>query len=89
MKLESLALNKFTPNALKKEQMFQLNGGGIATGSGNVCAPHGPSGAHMNFNNGYDSSRDDGNGGTYMTYHNRTLTQMQWLQPSSKLLINF
>ena len=82
MKLESLTLDKFTPKALKKGQMFQLNGGGIPTEAGNVCAPHGTSGAHMRFDYGYDSYRSDGHGGYYTTYHNRSNLQDTCLQPS-------
>jgi hypothetical protein len=66
MKLESLKLDKFKDDALKREQMFMLNGGGIATGPGNITAPH--MGRLANFNYGYDSHRSDG----YLTFHNRT-----------------
>lgn len=70
MKLESLKLDKFKGNALKKEQMFMLNGGGVATGSGNTSDVS--SGNCYNYDYGYDSVRNDGNGGTYITYHNRS-----------------
>lgn len=72
MKLESLKLDKFKGSALKREQMFMLNGGGIATGGGNITAPAGAYGKLANFDYGYDSQRSDGNGGTFLTFHNRT-----------------
>ena len=67
MKLESLKLEKFKDSTLKREQMFMLNGGGIATGGGNICAPHGSSGEMMNFDYGYDANRDG-----ILTFHNRS-----------------
>lgn len=67
MELESLKLDKFKKNALKKEQMFTLNGGGSVTVGGNVNGPHGPSGQMANYDYGYDSYRD----GT-LTFHNRS-----------------
>ena len=68
MKLESLKLDKFKDVTLKREQLFTLNGGGVATGPGTITGPHGPSGANATYNYGYDSSRN----GT-LTFHNRTL----------------
>lgn len=67
MELESLQLGKFKDNTLKREQMFSLNGGGIATGPGNITGPHGASGANANYNYGYDSYRN----GT-LTFHDRS-----------------
>ena len=52
-----------------------LNGGGMVTSGGSICAPHGPAGMIQHFEYGYDSSRDDGNGGTYLTFHNRKNVQ--------------
>ncbi len=66
MKLESIKLDKFKDNVLKKEQMFMLNGNGIATPGGNICAPHGPEGRVMNFDYGYDAIRDGS-----LTFHSR------------------
>jgi natural product precursor len=65
MKLESLQLGKFKDNVLKKEQMFMLNGGGIATGGGNITGTQ--NGRAANYNYGYDAYRN----GT-LTFHNRT-----------------
>ncbi|SNR33160.1 hypothetical protein SAMN04487979_10388 [Flavobacterium sp. ov086] len=67
MNLESLKLDKFKDCTLKKEQMFELNGGGIKSTAGNICAFHGASQRLMNFNYGYDSNRDG-----VLTYHDRT-----------------
>jgi hypothetical protein len=75
MKLERLKLEKFKDNVLKREQLFMLNGGGIATAGGNICAPHGPAGIVQNFDYGYDVSRTDAYGGTFLTFHNRTNLQ--------------
>jgi hypothetical protein len=52
--------------------MFKLNGGGVATPAGNVCAPHGAEQTHVNFNYGYDAIRTRSDGTTYLTFHNRT-----------------
>lgn len=79
MKLESLKLEKFNSNALKKEQMLKLNGGLMAAGtatpggtgcSDGVCASN-PTGVY-NFDYGYDAIRTSGDGSLYVTYHNRT-----------------
>ncbi|MDL2144871.1 hypothetical protein QQY79_20270 [Flavobacterium tructae] len=67
MKLESLKLDKFKDRALKREQLFVLNGGGIYSGAGNICAPHGQSQKVMNFNYGYDSNRNG-----VITFHDRS-----------------
>jgi hypothetical protein len=77
MKLESLQLDKFKGNALKREQMFSLNGGGTQTDPGTVCGPHGQSGEIVRFDYGYDSYRDG-----ILTYHNRTnIVRQVCLQP--------
>lgn len=77
MKLESLKLEKFKPEALKKEQMLKLNGGltdadrntvtpaGWGCGYGAVASDYYTS---YSFNYGYDVDR----GGGLITYHNRT-----------------
>jgi hypothetical protein len=70
MELESLGLDKFKDVSLKREQLFMLNGDGIRSDPGNICAPHGPSQKLMNFNYGYDSQRDG-----VTTFHNRTEIQ--------------
>ena len=67
MKLESLKLEKFKSNSLKKEQMYMLSGGGIATSGGNICLPDG-NGCWIICDYGYDAIRSDGS----TTYHNRT-----------------
>jgi natural product precursor len=71
MKLESLQLDKFQDKALKKEQMFKLNGGGTKTEGGFGCGT-GTLGSNPNavlaFNFGYDVDR----GGGRITYHDRT-----------------
>lgn len=67
MKLESLKLEKFKDSALKKEQMFMLNGGGIVTSGGTIRGPHGPGGKLATYDYGYDSSRN----GT-LTFHDRS-----------------
>lgn len=63
MKLESLNLEKFKKNALKKEQLFMLNGGGTVTGEGS----NPPEDKRGPYYYGYDSIRSDGR----TTYHNR------------------
>lgn len=70
MKLESLKLEKFKDSTLKREQMFMLNGGGIRSEAGNICAPHGAEQRIMNFDYGYDIDRD-GN----LTFHDRANVQ--------------
>jgi hypothetical protein len=72
MKLESLKKDKFKDNTLKKEQMFQLNGGGVATPGGTICGPHGQSQAVVQYDYGYDAVRNNPDGTTYITYHNRS-----------------
>ncbi|WP_428229139.1 hypothetical protein [Flavobacterium sp.] len=67
MELESLKLNKFKDVSLKREQLFMLNGDGIKSDPGNICAPHGASQKLMNFNYGYDSQRDG-----VTTFHDRS-----------------
>lgn len=57
MKLESLQLEKFKADALKKEQMFALNGAGTRT----------PGGEREDYSYGYDSDRGNG----VITYHDR------------------
>lgn len=67
MKLESLKLEKFQDSALKKEQMFMLNGGGTKTGA-NWCYTGGThNGRAASFYYGYDSDR-----GGVTTYHDRS-----------------
>lgn len=70
MKLESLQLEKFKDNSLKREQMVQLNGGGTATPAGFGCGT-GTLGSNPNavyaYNYGYDVNRDG-----VITYHART-----------------
>ena len=68
MKLESLQLDKFKDNGLKREQMFHLNGGGTVTPAGQACGsntvyPYTP----IYFNYGYDVNREG-----LITYHDRT-----------------
>lgn len=70
MKLESLKLGKFKDNTLKREQMFVLNGGGIPSTGGNICADVADIYGNvkkMNFNYGFDSNRNG-----IITFHNRT-----------------
>jgi hypothetical protein len=62
MKLESLKSEKFKGNALKREQMFTLNGGGTVTPGGNRTE------GGYNYDYGYDSNRGDG----VTTYHDRS-----------------
>lgn len=69
MKLESLKLDKFKDSSLKKEQMFMLNGGGIKTGGGTICGPHGPSGLVQSYDYGYDIDRG---GVGNITFHDRS-----------------
>ena len=75
MKLESLKLEKFKNETLKREQMFKLNGGGTATPGGSGCGDNvfasDPTGVY-NFDYGYDAIRTNADGSTYVTYHNRT-----------------
>jgi natural product precursor len=77
MKLESLKLEKFKPETLKKEQMLKLNGGltdagrntvtpgGWGCGTGTVASDPNTS---YSYNFGYDVDRGDG----YITFHDRT-----------------
>lgn len=78
MKIESLKLDKFKRDALTREQMFMLNGGGIATAAGNVCLYDSYSASWRNCDYGYDAYRSDGS----TTYHNRTYTDVICAQPS-------
>lgn len=67
MELESLELEKFKENTIKKEQMFLLNGGGTATPAGvNYNGTHG--GRPAAYNYGYDVDRGNG----WLTFHNRS-----------------
>ncbi|WP_396146907.1 TIGR04149 family rSAM-modified RiPP [Flavobacterium sp.] len=71
MKLENLKLDKFQDKALKKEQMFKLNGGGTRTPGGHGCGGGTVSsnmGACYDYDFGYDIDRGNGN----ITYHDRT-----------------
>ncbi len=71
MEFESLKMSKFKENAIKKEQLFGLTGGGMATGGGtNLEAIHG--GQTTCFDYGYDAVRNNPDGSTFITYHNRT-----------------
>lgn len=79
MKLESLKLEKFKPEALKKEQMLKLNGGlalaGTVTAGGSGCANNlfaSDPATFYQITYGYDADRIDENGNLYRTYHNRT-----------------
>lgn len=65
MELESLQLDKFKDSALKREQLFMLNGGGIPSPGGNINGEH--FGRPANFNYGFDTYRDG-----ILTFHNRT-----------------
>lgn len=67
MKLESLKLNKFKDNALKREQMFTLNGGDTRTDPGSACEVD-QFGRTWEFDYAYDAIRDGG--GTSL--HGRT-----------------
>lgn len=62
MKLESLELDKFQGDVLKKEQLFELNGAGTDTPGGSRPAE----GGRRAYTYGYDSDRGD-----HVTYHNR------------------
>ena len=69
MKLESLELNKFKNDALKKGVMSKLNGGKAQAGTetrGGCRADAGDPRGHYTY--GYDSDRGNG----VITYHNRT-----------------
>ncbi|MFD2892013.1 hypothetical protein ACFS5J_08325 [Flavobacterium chuncheonense] len=71
MKLESLKLEKFKENALKKEQLFVLGGQNTVTPAGSGCGI-GTSASNPDtiykYDYGYDVDRGDG----FITYHNRT-----------------
>lgn len=84
MKLESLKLEKFKDESLKRDHMAFINGGlaGTATPGGNICSPHGPAGHWMNFDYGYDALRTDANGASYISYHNRSNLRDICEQPS-------
>ena len=69
MKLESLKLDRFQKDALKKVQMFKLNGGGTKTLGGTACGtanvyPY----RDWIFDYGYDVLREGG----VKTYHDRS-----------------
>lgn len=75
MKLESLKLERFQKNVLKKEQMFKLNGGGTKTPGGSGCSDNVSASnpkVTYNFDYGYDAIRKNADGSTYVTFHNRT-----------------
>jgi natural product precursor len=75
MKLESLQLDKFQEKALKKEQMFKLNGGkNTVTAGGSGCGT-GTSASNPNVNLQYDFGYDVNRDG-YITYHDRTNVQI-------------
>jgi hypothetical protein len=63
MKLESVNLDKFKKEALKKEHMFMLNGAGTETPGGTM-----PNAQPRPYAYGFDSDRGNG----VITYHNRT-----------------
>ena len=66
MKLERLSLEKFRKDALKKEQMFKLNGGGTRTSGGtNYNGMHGGRPA------AYDGTAEG------ITYHGRSNIQYE------------
>ena len=74
MKLESLKLDKFNEGALKREQMFTLNGGGTKTPGGHGCGGGTVSsdmGSCYDYDYGYDINQNDGR----TTYHDRTNVQ--------------
>lgn len=71
MKLESLELDKFKGNALKREQMFKLDGGGTVTPGGHGCGT-GTLGSNNNVNLEYDFGYDSDRGDGFITYHDRT-----------------
>ncbi|OXB19975.1 hypothetical protein [Flavobacterium tructae] len=64
MELESLKLDKFKDRALKREQLFVLNGDGVKSPAGTICDWHG--GKLQKFDYGYDSER-----GGRLTFHDR------------------
>ncbi len=71
MKLESLELDKFKENSLKKEQLFMLNGGGTETGGGtNYNGTHGGQPAAYDYS--YDSIRERSDGSLWITFHGRS-----------------
>ncbi|NNC70240.1 MAG: hypothetical protein HKN90_05380 [Flavobacteriaceae bacterium] len=71
MKLESLKLEKFKNNSIKKEQMFMLNGGGTKTGGGSNLY-HESGGYAFVVDYAYDVMRDNVSGGlTLHGYSNR------------------
>lgn len=80
MKLESLKLEKFNDSTLKKEQMVQLNGGGIPSPAGTTKGPHGPLGANALYNYGYDVYRNG-----ELTFHNRTFVRYLQEVPTEPL----
>lgn len=71
MKLESLQLEKFKENSLKREQMFSLNGGGTKTPAGHGCGT-GTSASKPDVNLEYDFGYDVDRGDGFITYHDRT-----------------
>ncbi|WP_166961531.1 hypothetical protein [Yeosuana marina] len=66
MKLESLKLNKFKGDSLKKEQMFMLNGGRVASEGGRTEGTM--NGRACIYDYGFDSTGPNGQ----VTYHNRS-----------------
>ncbi|UZO81891.1 hypothetical protein NBT05_05350 [Aquimarina sp. ERC-38] len=72
MKFESIKIKKFQEEALNKKQMENIKANGIATAGGRTEAPHGANGALTQFDYGYDAIRDNGDGTTRLTFHNRS-----------------
>jgi hypothetical protein len=70
MKLESLKNGIFAESTIKREQMFNLNGGGTKTPGGSGCGT-GTSSSRMDavlsYDYGYDIIQSDGR----YTYHDR------------------
>jgi hypothetical protein len=66
----SLKLDKFKGSALKREQMFTLNGDGMRTDPGHATDNSG--GRCQTYDYSYDSQRSNGSGGTFITYHGRS-----------------
>ena len=68
MKLESLKLEKFKDNSLKREQMFTLNGGGTRTPGGHACGTNTVYPFQtVEYDYGYDSIRNG-----VKTFHDRS-----------------
>ncbi len=67
MKLESLKLEKFKSNSLKREQMFKLSGGDTRTNPGTACEVD-QFGRTWEFDYAYDAVRTGG----MISLHGRT-----------------